>query len=348
MNKSLSRPFLILLVILVLVACYLVFRPFITEILVAAILVSIFYRPYLWLAKKLGNRRNLASFLMCVLVLLIIIIPVVNLIIYTGQKSIIAYQDTVQFLENNDLQKVADMKFLERFHLSEYLQDNSIKDFVISTIKKSSNWLMSGATAFVKGTTSFIFSLIMIIFAMFFFFVDGKKIVQGLMRLSPLPNKYDKEIFKKFREVSYITIVSTFVTAIGQGLVAAIGFLITGFPAFFPSLLIALACLIPYIGAGLVYVPVGIYLILVGQIWQGIFIIIWGFTVVAMSDNIIRAYMIKGKAQVNPVFIIFAILGGIALFGFWGVIIGPLVISVAVTIFHIYELEFDKLLDREE
>lgn len=144
-----------------------------------------------------------------------------------------------------------------------------------------------------------------------------------------------------------MTILSTFVTATAQGIVGAIGFAIVGFPAFLAGILVGLLSLLPYLGSMIFYVPVGIYYLLVGQVWQGIFVFLWGAIVIGNIDNVIRAYMIKGKAQVNPIFVIFSILGGISLFGFWGVILGPLIIAIAVTIFHIYELEFCSSLDND-
>jgi len=98
--------------------------------------------------------------------------------------------------------------------------------------------------------------------------------------------------------------------------------------------------LLPYIGAGFVWFPAGIYLLFIGKIWQGVFLLIWGIFAVSMIDNVVRAYIIKGKAQIHPILIILSILGGISLFGFWGVFLGPLIISIAITVFHIYELEY--------
>jgi predicted PurR-regulated permease PerM len=137
------------------------------------------------------------------------------------------------------------------------------------------------------------------------------------------------------------------VTALAQGLVGAIGFMIIGFPAFFTGILIGFTSLLPYIGSIVIYVPIGIYLLLTGQIWQGIFILLWGMIIIGNTDNIIRTYMIQGKAHVNPVFVFFSIMGGILLFGFWGVVIGPLIISLAITIFHIYELEYGLVSEEE-
>jgi predicted PurR-regulated permease PerM len=344
-KDNLSKPFLIILVVLVLVACYLVFKPYLSEILIAAVLVSIFYRLYEKLVRLLKGRRNIAAGIMCFFLVLVIIIPIVNLIIYSGQQSVKAYQSTVQFLNENELETVLEDSYLSKLNVFGF-DPASIEQFVTDTLKRSSNWLVDGATTLITETTKFIFSLFMIILTMFFFFVDGKNMLKKLMYWSPLKNSYDMEIFKKFRSVSYTVFVTTFVTAGAQGIIGAIGFIIIGLPAFFAGILMGFLSLLPYIGSAFIYVPVGVYLLLVGEIGKGIFLLAWGAIVIGNTDNILRGYMIKGKAQVNPIFIIFSILGGITLFGFWGVIIGPLIISIAVTVLHIYELEYTNSLDK--
>lgn len=351
MPKNLTKPFLLTLVLLVLIGCYLIFRPFLTEIFVAMILVSIFYRPYEYFVKKFKGSRNLAALLMCVLLALIILVPAIRIITYAGQKSAVAYTQAVEFFNENTIATVLSsdtfssgaLKYLNLEELSS--KNETFKNFFLDILKRSSNWIVSGATIAVKETTNFIISLALIILAMFFFFVDGKKMLKKLMYLSPLPNRYDEEIFRKFRAVSYTTFFSTFVTAGAQGVIGAIGFAIVGFPALLAGILVALLSLIPYIGSMIFYIPVGLYYLLIGNIWQGIFILIWGFLIIGSTDNILRAYMIKGKAEVNPIFVLFAILGGIAMFGFWGVVLGPLIVALAVTIFHIYEMEFCDHLD---
>jgi len=346
MPKNLTKPFLLILVLLVIVGCYLVFRPFLTEILVAAILASIFYVPFSRFAKFLKGRRNLAALLMCLLLLVIIILPSVKLAVYAGEKSVIAYNATVEFFNTHSFNEVSQSDLFQRGPLRFLnldridLTNSAVKETVLNVLEKSSNWLISGASLAIKQTTTFLVSLVLIIITMFFFFVDGRRMLTRLMYLSPLPNKYDEEIFHKFRSVSYTIFVSTFVAALAQGVVAAIGFAIVGFPAFLAGVVVALLSLLPYVGSMIFYVPVGIYYFLVGDIWQGIFILLWGFLVIGTVDNIIRAYMIKDRAEVNPIFVLLSILGGIVLFGFWGVVLGPLIVALAVTIFHIYELEF--------
>lgn len=346
MNKDfISKAFLIFLIISVAYICYLIFRPFLTVILVATILVSIFYNPYQQIVKLFRGRRNLAAFVMCFMIALLVILPIANFIAYTAQRGVEAYDTTVKYFTEKDIEGFISFESLSRFNVLG-LSGETLKNTLIDVADKVKDWLAAGAGNFIKGTTNFVISVFLIFFTMFFFFVDGPKMLERLMYWTPLPNKYDKEIFKKFRDVSYSTVVSTFVTAIAQGLIGALGFIIVGLPAFFTGIAMAFLSLLPYIGAAFIWAPAGIYLLFIGKIWQGIFILIWGGAVVSTVDNLIKAYIIKGKAKVHPIFIIFSILGGISLFGFWGVIFGPLIISLAVTILHIYEMEYGNVLEK--
>ncbi len=341
MRKNSSKPFLIALVLITLVACYFVFQPFITQMVVAAILVTIFYKPYEKLVAFLKGRQNLAALFMCLFLVAIIILPTIKLITYTAEKSVNAYTETAAYFNRHDLSEIMQNPVVQKLNLDVIdLNNNVVKNVLLDFVQKSSNWVLSGATSALLSTTNFVVSLVVIILTMFFFFVDGKNMLNRLMHLSPLDDRYDREIFNKFKEVSYTTMVSTFVVALAQGAVGAIGFAIVGFPAFLAFILVALLSLLPYLGSMIFYVPMGIYYLLIGDTWQGIFVLAWGFLVIGTIDNVIRAWMLKDKAQINPIFVVFSVLGGIVLFGFWGVVLGPLIVSIAATILHIYSLEF--------
>ncbi len=343
-NITIPKLFLTLIIVFVLYACYLIFRPFMTVLLVATILVTLFYPPYEQLVKWFRGRKHLAALVMCLLIALLVILPLVNFIAYTAQRSTDAFDVTKQFFAEKD---VASFTFesLQRFNVIG-LSGDTVRNAIIDLANLVKDWLAAGAANFIKGTTNFVISLFLIFFTMFFFFIDGPRMLEQLMHWTPLPNKYDRLIFQKFRDVSYSTIVSTFVTAIAQGVVGAIGFTIVGLPAFFPGIAMAFLSLLPYVGSGIVWFPTAIYLLAVGKIWQGIFLLAWGAGGVSTIDNILKAYIIKGKAQVHPIFLIFSILGGITVFGFWGVIFGPLIISLAVTVLRIYEMEYAEILEK--
>lgn len=343
MQKIFFKPFLIFLVVLSVVALFILFRPFMVELIIAAVLVSVFYKVYEKITKVLWGKKYFASFVTCLLLLLIVLIPMSNLLVYASKKASVAYTSVENLVNNSD---VLHFSILEKLGFNDGVYREVIGGFVNDIVKNINDWLVSGATFVLKGTSKFIVSLILIVFTMFFFFVEGKEMARKLILWSPLPNKYDLEIINKFRRVSRTILISVFVTALFQGVVGGLGFLIIGWPFIFVFVIMALLSLIPYIGSAIFYVPVVLYLIFTGQVWQGIFILAWCWLVVSNTDELIRAYLIKGKAEVNPIFIIFSILGGVSMFGFWGVVIGPIMIALAVTIFHIYELEYDGALEK--
>ncbi|HTX86507.1 MAG TPA: AI-2E family transporter [Candidatus Nanoarchaeia archaeon] len=354
MNKIfLGRGFLIALVVASLVACYFVFRPFLADILMAAILATIFYRPFQWLAKKLGGREKIAALIMCLLILVVIIVPLVNLIILAARESVAAYGQALDLFTKTDWSALIRNTPLAKIR-GLNLSNASIQNFFLDFIQKSSSWLMSGAAGFIKGTTNFIVSLLFIVIALFFFFIDGEKMLERLMNLTPLPNKYDRAIFKKFKDVGFTFILSTFVVAIIQALVCALGFFIitlpfffnVPLPVFFAALAAAFFSLIPVLGAWLIWLPGAVYLLLTGHLWAALFLALWGLLIIIPIDSFARPLIINGKAEVHPIFLFFSILGGIILFGFWGIVIGPLIVAVTVTIFHIYELEYKNILEK--
>lgn len=342
-DNNLSKYFFIFLLVVAVVACFLLFNPFLKEIVIAAVLASVFYTPYLKLSKFLGGRKKLSALLMCLFLLIIIILPITAIISFLGKNAPVAYSETARFI-NNSSQGFQD-NIINRFDFID-TEDDRFKQFFLGATKSISDWLSKSAGLIVKGATNFIISLLLIIVTMFFFFLDGEKMLNKLKIWSPLPNKYDIQIFKKFREASYVTMISTFVTAGLQGVVGAIGFLLVGLPALYPGLFIALFSLIPNIGSMLIYVPIGVYLILAGQVATGVFILAWGALIIGNTDNVIRVYILSGKDNINPVFILFSLLGGLILFGFWGLVLGPLILSLVVTIFYIYELEYSNSLER--
>jgi predicted PurR-regulated permease PerM len=344
-KNNIFNAFLISLVIFSGYLCYLIFKPFLNEILVATILVSIFYGLYERLTAFLRGYKKAAALIMCVGIALLVIMPIAQIIYYAAQKSDQAFLATKNFLNNTDFEKFLEPGVFESLETG-FLSGEEIRGSLLEMAAKIKDWLIVETGGLLVGTANFIISLFLIFFIMFFFFVDGKAILTKLMHLTPLPNRYDREIFQKFRDVSFSTIVSTIITGIAQGIMGAIAFAIVGLPAFFPGLAMGFLSLLPYVGASLVWMPAGIYLIFVGQIWQGVFMLAWGAAMVSMVDDVLRGYLIKGKARVHPIFVILSIFGGIALFGFWGLFFGPLIISLAATVLHIYEMEYGKVLEK--
>ncbi|MFA6534545.1 MAG: AI-2E family transporter [Patescibacteria group bacterium] len=345
-KNYLSHIFLFILLGGAFFLVYLFLKPFLAAIVISSILVSMFYGWYSKLVVRLHGRQSLAAFIMVILIALIIILPVTNFLFYLSQKSLEGFSAMTVWLGAGGWeQTVGKSSWFGKINFIDPSVFN-LRQYLISASSQISNFMVSAGTAIIKSTGEFLTALLIMFFTIFFLFRDGKKMLERIMHLTPLANKYDREIFQKFRDVSYSVIVSSFAAAAIQGIVGAIGFMIIGIPAFFVGVTMAFLSLLPYIGSAIIWFPAAIYLLLVGQIWQGVFLLLWGFLAVSLVDNIVRPWLIKGRAEVHPLLVFFSIFGGILTFGFWGMFIGPIVIAIFFTLLHIYEMEYGEILEK--
>ena len=336
------RIFIYILMLLAVIAIFYLFKPFLAELMIAAILASVCFTGHEKLTGFLKGRAALSATLICLAVLLLIIIPMLQLVFYAAKQAPIAYNQLEIVLTETDIMGGG---LLSEINISEEFEE-MVKGAISEVAGRISGWLASAASIFVKNTTNFIFSLLIILFATFYFLLHGRQIRKKILFFSPLPPKYNLEIIKSFRSISRTTLLSLFVSALAQGLLSALGFVIIGWPFWITFIISAFLSIIPYM-LGLFFLPIIAYLLLSGQIWQGILIIVWNLIFVVNFDELIRAYIAKGDTKINMVFMLFAILGGIGLFGFWGIFIGPLVVALTMTILNIYALEFNAQLDKK-
>lgn len=350
-NSKIEIYFLWVCLIVALYFTYLIFKPFLGVLFFSIIIVTIFYPIYSWFLKKFREKRGITSIIMTLLIVIIVIAPVILFFVYTTQKSFEAYGVLQSWFSDGNAGQIVET----RGFLSQQLSDVEaligssfdIKKALIDLGVKINSYLISGVSAVIKGTGSFVISILFTILTLYYLFKDGDKIAKYVMKLTPLKNKYDRIIFSKFRDVSYSALVSSFITALVQGATGAIGFLIAGVPGvFFAFVLMTILSFIPYVGSFLVWGPVGIYLLITGSIWQGIFLLIWGAIIVSLVDNLMRPYLMKGRTEIHPLLLFFSILGGIVVFGIIGIFLGPIIIAILITFLHIYELEYSKVLDK--
>jgi predicted PurR-regulated permease PerM len=191
--------------------------------------------------------------------------------------------------------------------------------------------------AIYNSTSSFIFILVVCFFGLYYFFKDGEAILKKLMDLSPLPTNQEKEIFEKFNQMTVATIKGTLIIALIQGLLIGVVFWIAGVQA--PTLwglLTAIISIIPLLGSVLVWLPVGIVLLFLGSYWQAILVLVAGAVVVSSVDNLLRPKLIEGETSLHPLLVFLSTLGGIAVFGPLGFVIGPVVIVLLIAFLEIY------------
>ena len=346
--KNLNIYFFFVILLSISVAAFFLFQPFLTAIIMAAVLAATFHNPYQYLVKK-TKRPHISSLLTCLLVLFVIVLPVVAITGLVANEINGAYQRIVA--EDNFYQNHI-ASSLEVLKNSKFSQSMNINDFFDQgQISKSVERISSGALAFIQRVYQNVVGSVLWIFVMFFtlyyFLVESKTIIKKIMYLSPLKDEYETVLTGKFSSMVRATLKGTLIVGVIQGTLGGMMFAIAGVPSFviWGIIMIGLS-IIPAIGSALVWAPVGIIMIFMGNIWQGIFILVFGTVVISFIDNVLRPKLVGGDTAIHPLLVFFATLGGIISFGLLGFIIGPVIMALFLTLWDIYGKEFKSQLTK--
>ncbi len=183
--------------------------------------------------------------------------------------------------------------------------------------------------------------LVVLVIAVYFFLIDGPAMIHTLMRLSPLDDAYEARLLMEFDRTSRAVVLASVISAIVQGVLAAIAFWICGFDSIILLfLLTSLMSLVPFLGAASVWLPCAIYLGVVDQRWTAAIVLaIYGATVVSSIDNVIKVYVLHGRSTLHPLFALLSVLGGLKVFGPIGILVGPMVVVFLQTLLEILNHE---------
>jgi predicted PurR-regulated permease PerM len=321
---------------------YFVIEPFLVSFLIAAILAHLFRPMYGFFLRGLKG-KGLSSFAACFVVALIIVAPMLLVLSLVAKEiqgivnDFTLQPDSIKKLIGIFGENLKNFPLLERFDLSANINQESITTGVKSFSQSTLTILQST----YSGVAHFVFVTFIMFFSLFYLFIDGDKLVKKIMQLSPLRDKYEKILIDKFNSITRATIKGTIIIAVIQGLLGGVLFSFTGVPSpVLLGILMTVASVIPSFGSGLVWFPVGILMMAFGYSTEGLVILLFGGLVISMVDNLIRPKLVGNDTQMHPLMILFSTIGGIALFGISGFIVGPIIMSLFVAFWDIYALEF--------
>lgn len=183
-----------------------------------------------------------------------------------------------------------------------------------------------------RGAASAAVSVVMMVVAfltMFFMLRDGHKLLNPAVELLPLPEKWTRKILARVQQTIHAVFMGVILVAFMQGVIAGIGYLIAGIDAWLVwGAATVVLCAVPLLGAPVVYVPLALLLLSQGKIWQGIFLLVWGFGLVSNIDNFLRPKYIGERVGLHYIAIFFSLLGGVLAFGPVGLMVGPVLLTV--------------------
>jgi predicted PurR-regulated permease PerM len=295
-----------------------------------AITMYILSRKYMFrLVEQRKWRKSLAAALLMFMSFIIILLPfgmlinmLTNKIGYavTHSSELIAGLKTV----NDRIQASTNIDILSQVRLER------LREYITSVLP-----------GLLGATFNILTAIAILYFILYFMLVNGREMEAWLYEYIPLKDENVLRLGTEFHKLVIANAVGIPLIAVIQGIVSLIGYFIFQVPQ--PLFWFAVTCftaMLPVVGAAAVYVPMGVYLLAINMTWQGIGVLVYGFAVVGTSDNLFRLILAKKIGDVHPLITIFGVLIGVNLFGFIGLIFGPLLISMFILLLDIYSNEF--------
>ncbi len=327
---------------------FLIFQPFLTAILAAAILAALFQGPYKTLLAGTRGHKGWSAFLTLLLIVAIIVAPLFIILSIAANEASGIFEKlslgttSAQMLLERTLEWTRHLPYAEAL----FGHDAFSTQNVIDALKSWMGNFLGFVEILYQGIAHFVAWIFIMFFTLFYFLIDGRKALAYVMRLSPLRDEHEKLLIKKFVSISRATLRGTLIIGVVQGFLGGIAFAIAGVPSpVLWGLLMAIFSVVPAVGSALIWLPAGLILLAMGQVWQGVLILVVGGGVISTIDNLLRPKLVGRDTEMHPLMVFFASLGGIALFGFPGFIMGPIVISLFLALWEIYALEFKSQLE---
>ncbi|HEY4510956.1 MAG TPA: AI-2E family transporter [Candidatus Paceibacterota bacterium] len=338
MNKEVLRPyFLLALLGGALFLTLLIFKPFLSPLILAAIFAVILQSLYTRLTRLLGGSASLASFLTVLVALLCILLPLSFVGGIVGKQA----QELYASFDGGQVAYITALATRAEHILSAYIPGVSFADGVSANIdaytRAGIEWLIAHLGAAFSGVASLALSVFIFFVALYYLLRDGTKVKRAIVDYSPLSDRDDELVFDRLELAVNSVIRGNLLIALIQGVLTAIGFTLFGIPQ--PVLwgaVAGIAALIPGVGTALVILPAVLLLFLTGSIPSSVGLLAWGVVAVGLVDNFLGPRIVGGKLQLHPLLVLLSVLGGLTLFGPLGIFLGPLSLSLLFAFLSIY------------
>lgn len=332
-QNILQRYFFVTALFLVSVLIFFIFLPFMEVLVLSTIFAIVLHPLYKKIYKFLNGREGISAFLVVLLFALVIMVPVSFLATQILNESTDLYSQLTNQTELDYIQKITTV--IER----------PVQNFYPSFSIDLNEYVGIGADLIIGHLSTILYSLfnvvtgiILMFISLYFFLRDGSKFKNILISLSPMDNKYDEHIFSKIKQTVLSTVKGVIMIALIQGLLAGIGMKIFGVPnATLWGSVSAVASLVPGLGTAIIFIPAVAYMFIIGNTPFAIGLMLWGILIVGLVDNFLGPYLYSKGTKTHQLIMLFAVLGGLSLFGPIGFIFGPIVVALFFSLIEIYQ-----------
>jgi predicted PurR-regulated permease PerM len=334
-KKRVTVIFLLAITAGALYVCYLLFQPFLRPLLFAIVIAVVFFPVHARIHRILHN-PSLAALASTIIIVLLIIVPATAIILairneVAGLYTLIDQKSTESGGLSPYLTHLLERptQWIGRFvDLSQF----DLRASVLGRLRELSSFLVTEGWMIVGGVTSFAFNAAITLFTLFFLFREGRSIRRRAAAVLPLSGEQVEKLFGGIENAMIGTVYGGLAVAAVQGTLIGLGLWVLGVPSpVLWGVVAAFFALLPVGGTAAVWVPASIYLLASGSWIKAIILVAWGL-LVFLVDNVLRPYLIGGRTQLHPLLIFFAVFGGLNVFGFLGLFIGPVILAVAITL----------------
>jgi predicted PurR-regulated permease PerM len=345
-RRHIFRAVFLALLLLLLVQLVLIFRPFFAPIAWAVILASSTYPLHRVILHWTGHSAPLAATISTALITMTAVVPAMSIVLLGIQETAELMEWLSDAIKAGQFAQVG--KAVSDIPSIGHLLQEMIGRFIVSHSRIQTSVLQVGqaVTAFIaeqgpdlaKNAAVFALDFLLMLFTLFFLYRDGEDLQRRLYRMIPLEEDHKEKIFGRLDRTVTAVVRGTLLTAFAQGLVAGLAYWLLGisYPIFLGALS-GLLALLPVGGTALVWGPVTVHLLAQGELIRAFILVVTGAVLIGLMDNLLWPFLVGQRTHLPMLFLFFASLGGMWYFGFIGLFIGPLLLSIMVEALHVYE-----------
>ncbi|OFZ26279.1 MAG: hypothetical protein A2381_19115 [Bdellovibrionales bacterium RIFOXYB1_FULL_37_110] len=343
-NKDFPATIFAFLFILILYLMWQMFHDLVGAFFMGMIIAGSCYRIFTWTYATTGLKKEWASALICLLVIIVLFLPLIYIGIQLSGEAVGAYNLINQSLNhesiNDFLHNHASFSFLSKkisAFLGVELGPEVIKEKLGSLVSLISQKIVSFINAWIGNFVGFIIHSLITIFTVHVLFTYGDELKKFIFKLSPLPDDQEQLLLDRFNQMNYVTLVCNGVGGLIQGILAGIMFWILGIPSVLLwSTIMVILGFIPLLGISVIYIPVCIYLFIQGAVIKSIVLFIWCTLVALIVENWFKPQFIGKRIKLNSFFVMICIIGGMSAFDMAGIFYGPVIGILFLTLVELY------------
>lgn len=346
MSEKLEQSTFLILLTLVTVVFLFLLRPFFAPLLWACIIAVLFHPVQVWLTRRWGKRPNTTALVTLLACMVLVVIPVLFLLASFLQQGLWIFEQIqsgqiqpARYIDNIRSAFPALQALLERFDIDM----STVRENATSAAVAASQFLARNVLAIGQGTFGFFLKLALMLYVAFFLLRDGSALVDKLVDAIPLGNERERMLLQKFAEVARATVKGNLVVAVVQGALGGLIFWILGLPAVLLwAVVMTVLSLIPAVGAAIVWLPAALYLYAVGEWISATVLILYGVLIIGLADNVLRPLLVGRDTKLPDWMVLLSTLGGIALVGINGFVVGPMIAVLFMAFWQIFSREFNQ------